>query len=445
MPRTEHELRERLALIDAAIMAAVNLTLRDGANVNAEVTAALADFQADRAATAAELRDNYGPADTDVTHHLEPHANPFGLPHPATAELERVLIAAGAGEPATFGPDQRDGMAAWARKRYPAEHAEPLSLGKYLKGMVTGRWTDAEAEHRAMSEGGATAGQTMVPTPLAASIIDKARNQTRVLQAGALTIPMDSQTLKLARITGDATPAWRSEAAALALSDMTFDSVTLTAQSLSFYVKVSRELVEDATVGGGVDAIISDAFAKVISLELDRAALRGSGTAPEPRGVLNTSGITTTAHGTNGSVIGSPPAAGTMGWEFLVDSIGAVRNNNFQPNAQIMAPRSDQSLAKLRDTTNQYIAPPRYLEGTPRLLTKQVPINLTVGTSTDTSEVYTGDWSQLLVGIRTELVVDVLKEAFMQSAGQYAFYAWLRADVALAQPTAFVVDTGVRS
>jgi hypothetical protein len=55
-----------------------------------------------------------------------------------------------------------------------------------------------------------------------------------------------------------------------------------------------------------------------------------------------------------------------------------------------MAPRLPQSLAKLRDTTNQYIDPPRYLDGLPRLQSKQIPINLTVGTSSDCSEVYTG-------------------------------------------------------
>lgn len=70
-------------------------------------------------------------------------------------------------------------------------------------------------------------------------------------------------------------------------------------------------------------------------LEIDRAALRGSGAAPEPRGVLNTSAVTVTAHGANGSVNGSPPAAGTIGWEFLVQSVGAARNLNFEPNAQV--------------------------------------------------------------------------------------------------------------
>jgi hypothetical protein len=42
-------------------------------------------------------------------------------------------------------------------------------------------------------------------------VIDLARNQTRVLQAGGQTVPMTSQTLKLAGLTGEGTPGWKSE------------------------------------------------------------------------------------------------------------------------------------------------------------------------------------------------------------------------------------------
>jgi HK97 family phage major capsid protein len=72
---------------------------------------------------------------------------------------------------------------------------------------------------------------------------------------------------------------------------------------------------------------------------------------------------------------------------------------------------------------------------------------LTTGTSTstDTSYVFTADWSQLLVGIRTDFTLRFLGERYLADNLQYAFLAYLRADVQLAQPTAFVVDTGVRT
>jgi HK97 family phage major capsid protein len=311
--------------------------------------------------------------------------------------------------------------------------------------MATGVWTGADHE-RALAEATVGAGGALVPAPLSARVIDLARAATRVFQAGAVTVPMTTQTLAIPRLLTEGTPAWKSENAAITAADMTFDRVTFTARTLVRTILLSVELFEDSPAQGTASAedVIAKSFAAQMALELDRVALRGSGTPPEPRGILNQSGVTLTAHGANGSVIGSPPAAGTMGWEFLAQAVGVVRGNNFDPTAQIMAPRTTLSLGLLRDTTNQYIAPPTYLDGVTRLTTKQVPINLTVGTSSDTSEVYTGQFDQLLVGIRTDFNLRFLGERYLADNLQYAFLAYLRADIQLAQPAAFNVDTGVR-
>jgi HK97 family phage major capsid protein len=201
-------------------------------------------------------------------------------------------------------------------------------------------------------------------------------------------------------------------------------------------VKLSVELFEDADPSS--EDVIARSFAGQVALELDRVALRGTGTPPEPRGVVNQTGVTLTTHGANGALI--------TNYDFHLDAVGAVRAANFEPNAQIQAPRTATSLSKLKEaTTNAYMAPPAGLAGIPRLNSKQVPINLTVGTSTDCSEIYTADWSNLLVGIRTDFQLLFLRERFIADALQYAFLAYLRADIQLAQPTAFVVDTGVRT
>src|SRR6266545_1282246 len=296
------------------------------------------------------------------------------------------------------------------------------SFGRYLRAMIAGAPFGEDAQQRALSEGTLTAGGHLVPTPLAARVIDLARNAMQVVRAGAVTVPMTSNTLKVPRLTGEGTPGWHAENAAITAADMTFDAVTFDAQTLTRLVVLSIELFEDADPSA--DDVIARSFAAQIALEVDRAALRGSGTAPEPRGVLNTSGITTTTHGANGAVIAN--------YDFWLDAVGAVRNANFEPNAHIQAPRSSTSLAKLKEaTTNAYLTPPASM--LPMLNTKQVPINLTVGTSTDCSELYTAQWNQLMLGIRTRLRILPLRERFIDN-GQYGFLAWLRADVQLAQP-----------
>jgi HK97 family phage major capsid protein len=380
---------------------------------------------------------------------LAEHARHVADERTASDELEQLrdeqvaeLRAAAARQPAPPAPargpvlTREQSVESWAHTRGLIKPDEPpLSFDRYLRGLATGNWTDAEHE-RQLSEGTLTAGGHLVPTPLSARVIDLARNQTRVFQAGATTVPMTSQTLKLARLTGEGTPAWHAENAAITAADMTFDAVTFTARTLTRVVKLSVELFEDADPSS--EDVIARAFGAQLALELDRVALRGSGTPPEPDGIVNQSGVTITTHGANGALI--------TNYDFHLDAVGAVRNANFEPNAQIQAPRTATSLSKLKEaTTNAYMAPPAGLADIPRLNSKQVPINLTVGTSTDCSEIYTAQWDQLLVGIRTDFTLQFLRERFLADNLQYAFLAYLRADIQLAQPAAFVVDTGVRT
>jgi len=313
----------------------------------------------------------------------------------------------------------------------PADHE--LSFDRYLRGLATARWDGAEHE-RALAEATVGAGGALVPAPLSARVIDLARNQTRVFQAGAQTVPMTSQTLALARLTSEGTPAWKTEGATITAADMVFDRVTFTARTLVRLVQLSVELFEDADPSS--EGIIARSFAGQMAVELDRVALLGSGSAPEPRGVLNQSGVTLTLHGANGTAI--------TNYDWWLDAIGAVRAAGFEPNAHVQAPRSSTSLSKLKEaTTNAYLAAPGGL--LPMLTTKSIPITVTTGTSTDTSYVFTADWSQLLVGIRTDFNLRFLGERYLADSLTYAFLAYLRADVQLAQPSAFVVDTGVRA
>jgi HK97 family phage major capsid protein len=322
-----------------------------------------------------------------------------------------------------------------ARGAFDGYPDEPLSLQRYLRGMATGHWDGADHE-RALAEATLGAGGALVPAPLSARVIDLARNATRVFQAGAVTVPMTSQTLALARLTGEGSPAWKTEAANITEASLTFDRVTFTARTPVRRVDLSVELFEDADPSS--EDVIARSFAGQMAVELDRAALLGSGTPPEPRGVLNQSGVTSTAHGAAGTVIST-----TTAYDWHLDAIGAVRAAGFEPNAHIQAPRTSTSLSKLREaTTSAYLTPPPNL--LPMLVTKSIPINVTVGASTDTSYIFTAQWDQLMVGIRTDFTLRFLGERFLADTLSYSFVAYLRADIQLAQPSAFVVDTGVR-
>ena len=308
---------------------------------------------------------------------------------------------------------------------------EDLSFDRLVRGMLLGDWIGADAERRALSEGVTGAGGVLVPTPLAAQVLDLARGQARVMQAGATTVPMETQTLKIARQTGDPSLSWHSEGEPIDESDLSFDSIMLKAQTLPCLVKASIEVLEDVD---NLDSIITNSVAKALALELDRVALRGSGVAPEPRGLRNTSGITVTDLG---ATAGLAPT-----WDHYVRAVGTVRGEEYQPNAVIHNPRTETDLSLLKDDQGQYLQPPAALSALQQLSTTKVPINLTHGTATDATEAYVGEWRQLIIGMRTSFTIRPLVERYVDT-GEVGFFAYLRADVAVAHPEAFNVLTGI--
>jgi HK97 family phage major capsid protein len=157
------------------------------------------------------------------------------------------------------------------------QQAEPLSFDRYLRGLATAQWDGAEHE-RALAEATVGAGGALVPAPLSARVIDLARNRTVVFRAGAQTVPMTSQTLALARLTSEGTPAWKTENATITAADMVFDRVTFTARTLVRLITLSVELFKDADPSS--EDVIANAFAGQMAVELDRVALLGTGTPP---------------------------------------------------------------------------------------------------------------------------------------------------------------------
>jgi HK97 family phage major capsid protein len=336
-----------------------------------------------------------------------------------------------------LAPEHR--MADWAaRNAEPSEFnpadAEDFCLGNVMRALVDTSYRAklSDVERRALAEGTDSAGGYLTPTILSAPIIDKVRNAARVFQAGAVTIPLDSDQQTVPRLATDPSGGWRNENAAFAEGNHVFESVTFTPRSFGFIVKTSEELYQDMIPGGA--QMIENAIVQAAALELDRVALRGTGTAPEPRGVVNQTGVELQSLGVNG-------ATPTM--DNLITGVYGVRKDNHDPNAILWAARTGETYAKLKTTTNEPLPYPPEIADIPRLTTGQIPVDLTVGTSTDCSEVYIGEWANLLVGIRLGIQLRLLTERYADN-GQFAWRVHLRADVQLAHPAAFTVITGVR-
>ena len=71
-----------------------------------------------------------------------------------------------------------------------------------------------------------------------------------------------------------------------------------------------------------------------------------------------------------------------------------------------------------------------------------MPITETQGTATDASTILVSNWSRLLIGIRSDVRVDVLKERHADNY-QFEFLVHMRADVAVEHAESFAELIGV--
>ena len=311
---------------------------------------------------------------------------------------------------------------------------EPFDMADFLRGIANLRTTPSV--QNALSVGTDTAGGFSVPGVLMPGILDAMVPASSLLTAGAGIVPLEqgAKTFTTAAINTIPTAAWRNESAAVATSDPAFRAVVATPRSLSFMFKVSRELLADAV---GLTASLNQAIAQAFAKELDRVGLRGTGSAPEPRGILNTAGIQAVTNGTNGAALAS--------YANLFSATQALLQADApMPTAAIMSPRSLVKLGGLLDSTGQPVNMPEMLKPLKLISTSQVPNNLTVGTSSDCSEIYVGDFSKLYFAMRESVSIQMLNEAYA-STGEIGFACHVRADVVLTYPAAFAVVTGVRA
>lgn len=390
--------------------------------------------------TARELKqavqDRFGEMERRIRR-VESPANPEGFTPVDSGELGRARLE----RARAVGVLQRgDSFADWLREAGVVDEPpapSDFSLGRVLAAMATGkREILSDVERQALSEGTDSRGGFLLSPALGAPVIDLARSAARTIEAGAQTIPLSTDELNWPRLVGGTTPAWMAELAPFTPQDLTFDRLTFDAETCRVVVKLSEELFEDLSPAGY--AAIENDLTQQLGLAIDYAALRGNGVSPQPMGVRFTPGVTLVAHA-------PPNGAPLTNYNPIAAAYWAVAGFNFEPSAVLYSARTAGALDGLKNTSNDPLEPPASVAGLTKLVTNQIPNNLTEGTSTDASEAYVGQWDQLLIGVRPTIGAQVRQiDAGLAEDFSLSVVCWVRADTQLAHEKAFAVVTGIR-
>jgi HK97 family phage major capsid protein len=160
-------------------------------------------------------------------------------------------------------------------------------------------------------------------------------------------------------------------------------------------------------------------------------------TPPNPRGVLATLLAVASSSVLGSGANGTTQTAATF-WREVQSAIFFPQTFNEMPNGLLWNAKLAQQYIDAYDTTNQPLNMPANIGALARFVTNQIP-SFTQGTMTSrATDLFVGDWRQLLIGQRLALFVQTLTERYAEN-GQIGIVAHWRGDVGLARPRAFSV------
>jgi HK97 family phage major capsid protein/HK97 family phage prohead protease len=353
------------------------------------------------------------------------------------------------------------GMSEAERRRY--------SLVRALNAHMTGNWREAGLEREVSVElarrmgrdsngffmptdlpmmreagyyvGTPTQGGNLVKTDLLmGSFIDILRNKAAVMQLGATFLPGLVGKVEIPRQSGVSATQWIQETGTVTGSNATFDKVALDMKTIAAKSFVSRNMLRQVTMS--VENFVRNELATSIALAIDLAALSGSGSGSEPKGLASQTGILTVEGGTNGAAIT---------FDYLIDMETKVADANADGTSMAYLANAVTigALKKIKDANNNYIwkpivgasrnAIPGEVNGYPVARSNQARKNLTKGTSSGVcSEIFFGNWADLLIGEWG--VLEILPNPYSAAAydnGGLEIRALQSVDIAVRHPESF--------
>jgi HK97 family phage major capsid protein len=259
-----------------------------------------------------------------------------------------------------------------------------------------------QTKKRAMEMGTGSLGGYIVPTEYIAQIVELLRAEAVVIRSGATVMTgLTGSPVQIPKQTGGATGYWVGENISITASDLGLNQINMVPKKVAAMVKLSNTLIKLANPSA--EALVRSDIAQTLALKIDLAALRGTGSEYQPTGINIATGLKTVAVGTNG---------GNASFDHLIDMEYelAVDNALRGTLGYIFHPAIRRKLLKLKvaqfsgDAAGAYIIAPisetqfRNWLGYPYQMTTQVPITLTKGSGTALTEIYFGNWADLLIG-----------------------------------------------
>lgn len=315
--------------------------------------------------------------------------------------------------------------------------------GKNPQGVFLAMGGRAAAERRALTSGaqGTTPnGAALIPTVVRGDLLIDALRANLVLSRLGVTYLTDLRgNISVPRVAQGTSVGWFGENQPIPDTDMALESVGLQVKHVGAISEYSRNMLLNATPD--VDALLRNDMMRALAVEIERAAIAGSGDGIQPRGILNTPGVKQVQMGDGLTWAGVLALAAALdNANVPMTSPGFVGNGLIR--AKAMATQTVPGVA-----SPFIMSAPDSLAGVPFALTNIVPVTpATTGTGAHParSTLVYGSWDNLLVGVWDAL--DLTSNPYSDSAyrkGSVQIRIIADIDTAVRRPEAFSFSSDV--
>ncbi|WP_109314751.1 phage major capsid protein [Pseudovibrio ascidiaceicola] len=278
---------------------------------------------------------------------------------------------------------------------------------------------DMSGQTRNLSTGTIGAGGALVSDNLlASSFVELLRKRAVVMGMGARMLHDLEGNFKIPRMVGGATAYWVGESDDVTKSAEAFDQIELSPHTLGAFTDYSRRLLIQSSLD--VEAMVRDDLARVIGLEISRAALHSDGSGETPKGIAATTGINSTTFAANAptfeEVVAMETAVATDDAD--IGALGYVLNAAMRGSFKTTekAAGTAQFIWEQGNTVNGY--------------------NTGVSNQVLDHNGFFGNWADLLIALWTG--VDLTVDPFTQStSGTVRVVAMQDVDFAVRHPQSF--------
>ena len=293
-------------------------------------------------------------------------------------------------------------------------HEEKFGIGDMIVGAATGKWRNEECR-ATYSESAAASGGFLLSPEQSATVIDLARARSAVSEAGSQTILMNTEEPKVAKVETDPTAYWVAENAEITKSSGTFGAIVLRARTLAVYCESSLELMRDAANAG---QLIMDTITSALGSGLDNAMLNGpDGSGVSPTGLLYDPDVDSLDAGGD-----------ALTTDDMLAALGQLWANDVEAKSVIFGAEARLRLAKMKDGEGRYLNSLT----THADLADLAKFTTTAIESAANYNLYIGDFSNLLIGLRSPIEIElsaVAGDTFQKK--QVAIRGLFRADFAV--------------